>query len=77
MFSMRGVGTDASKVCLVHLVDRLRRGGFLVCDSQYANNHMARFGVYEVSAKEYLSLLEDAVETDARWDVEGDPLQGR
>ena len=21
--------------------------------------------------------LEDAVETDARWDVEGDPLQGR
>jgi leucyl/phenylalanyl-tRNA--protein transferase len=77
MFSMRGVGTDASKVCLVHLVDRLRRGGFLVCDSQYANDHMARFGVYEVSAKEYLSLLEDAVETDARWDVEGDPLQGR
>jgi len=38
---------------------------------------MSRFGVYEVSAKEYLSLLEDAVETDARWDVEGDPLQGR
>ena len=77
MFSVRGTGTDASKVCLVHLVDRLRRGGFLVCDSQYANDHMARFGVYEVSAKEYLSLLEDAVETDARWDVEGDPLQGR
>lgn len=77
MFSVRGRGTDASKVCLVHLVDRLRRGGFLVCDSQYGNDHMARFGVYEVSAKEYLSLLEDAVETDARWDVEGDPLQGR
>lgn len=77
MFSVRGVGTDASKVCLVHLVDRLRRGGFVICDSQYANDHMTRFGVYEVSAKEYLSLLEDAVETDARWDVEGDPLQGR
>jgi leucyl/phenylalanyl-tRNA--protein transferase len=77
MFSVRGAGTDASKVCLVHLVDRLRRGGFVICDSQYANDHMTRFGVYEVSAKEYLSLLEDAVETDARWDVEGDPLQGR
>jgi leucyl/phenylalanyl-tRNA--protein transferase len=64
-------------VCLVHLVNRLRRGGFIVCDSQYANEHMTRFGVYELPAKDYLSLLEDAVETDARWDVDGDPLQGR
>jgi phosphoglycolate phosphatase-like HAD superfamily hydrolase len=31
---------------------------------------MTRFGVYELPAKDYLSLLEDAVETDARWDVE-------
>jgi leucyl/phenylalanyl-tRNA--protein transferase len=77
MFSVPGPGTDASKVCLVHLVDRLRRGGFIVCDSQYANEHMTRFGVYELPAKDYLSLLEDAVETDARWDVDGDPLQGR
>jgi hypothetical protein len=38
---------------------------------------MTRFGVYELPAKDYLSLLEDAVETDARWDVDGDPLQGR
>jgi leucyl/phenylalanyl-tRNA--protein transferase len=77
MFSVPGPGTDASKVCLVHLVNRLRRGGFIVCDSQYANEHMTRFGVYELPAKDYLSLLEDAVETDARWDVDGDPLQGR
>jgi leucyl/phenylalanyl-tRNA--protein transferase len=77
MFSVPGPGTDASKVCLVHLVNRLRRGGFIVCDSQYANEHMTRFGVYELPAKDYLSLLEDAVETDARWDVDSDPLQGR
>ena len=77
MFSVPGKGTDASKVCLVHLVDRLRRGRYVLCDSQYANAHMARFGTYEIPAREYMSLLEDAVEVDARWDVEGDPLQGR
>ena len=77
MFSVPGRGTDASKVCLVHLVDRLRRGGFLMCDSQYANAHMVQFGTYEIPAAEYMSLLEDALESDARWDVEGDPLQGR
>jgi len=77
MFHEPGPGTDASKVCLVHLVDRLRRGGFVLCDSQYANEHMLRFGTFEVSARAYASMLEDAMETDARWDVEGDPLQGR
>jgi len=77
MFSVPGKGTDASKVCLMHLVDRLRRGGYVLCDSQYANSHMTQFGTYEIPAAEYMSLLEDAVEVDARWDIEGDPLQGR
>ncbi|MFM8731299.1 MAG: leucyl/phenylalanyl-tRNA--protein transferase [Phycisphaerales bacterium] len=77
MFHVPGPGTDASKACLVHLVARLRRGGFVLCDSQYSNHHMAQFGVFEVRAREYASMLEDALEADGRWDVEGDPLQGR
>ena len=77
MFHVPGPGTDASKACLVHLVERLRRGGFTLCDSQYSNEHMAQFGVFEVGAPEYASMLEDALEADGRWDVEGDPLQGR
>jgi leucyl/phenylalanyl-tRNA--protein transferase len=77
MFHVPGKGTDASKACLVHLVDRLRRGGFTLCDSQYSNEHMSQFGTYEVPARDYARMLEDAIETDARWDVEGDPLQGR
>ncbi len=77
MFHVPGKGTDASKACLVHLVDRLRRGGFTLCDSQYSNEHMRQFGTYEVPARDYARMLEDAIETDARWDVEGDPLQGR
>ena len=60
-------GTDASKVCLVHLVDRLRAGGFVLCDSQYANAHMAQFGLVEIPAAEYLARLEDAVEATAAW----------
>ncbi|MFO0784336.1 MAG: leucyl/phenylalanyl-tRNA--protein transferase [Phycisphaerales bacterium] len=60
-------GTDASKVCLVALVERLRRGGYVLCDSQYANDHMRQFGVYELPAKSYLQLLEDALEVEARW----------
>ncbi|MFZ4465767.1 MAG: leucyl/phenylalanyl-tRNA--protein transferase [Phycisphaerales bacterium] len=77
MFHVPGKGTDASKACLVHLVDRLRRGGYVLCDSQYSNEHMTQFGTYEVPARDYARMLEDAIETDARWDVEGDPLQGR
>jgi leucyl/phenylalanyl-tRNA--protein transferase len=77
MFHVPGKGTDASKACLVHLVDRLRRGGYVLCDSQYSNEHMTQFGTYEVPARDYARMREDAIETDARWDVEGDPLQGR
>jgi leucyl/phenylalanyl-tRNA--protein transferase len=62
-------GTDASKVCLVHLVQRLRAGGFVLCDSQYANAHMAQFGLLEIPAARYLAMLEDAVETEASWDA--------
>ena len=50
-------------------VERLRAGGYLLCDSQYANEHMTRFGVVEIPAAEYLSLLEDAVEVRAQWDA--------
>jgi len=77
MFHVPGPGTDASKACLVHLVERLRRGGFTLCDSQYSNEHMAQFGVFEVGARDYASMLEDALEADGRWDVDDDPLQGR
>lgn len=61
-------GTDASKVCLVSLVARLRAGGFILCDSQYSNAHMDRFGVREMPADEYRELLHDALELDAAWD---------
>lgn len=58
-------GTDASKVCLVHLVGHLRAGGFTMIDAQIANPHTARFGFLEKPASWYLSRI---ARTDrARW----------
>ena len=36
--------TDASKVALVHLVARLRLGGFRLLDTQFVTPHLAQFG---------------------------------
>jgi leucyl/phenylalanyl-tRNA--protein transferase len=52
--SMFSRETDASKVALVHLVERLRRGGFVLLDSQYVvGGHMLQFGTVEISRAEY------------------------
>jgi leucyl/phenylalanyl-tRNA--protein transferase len=57
---------DASKVALVHLVDRLRRGGFTLLDSQYlSGDHMRQFGAEEISRAEYHRRLRAALQVDA------------
>ena len=58
---------DASKVALVHLVARLKRGGFGLLDAQFITSHLARFGAIEVPRREYLRLLQDALETTAQF----------
>jgi len=50
-------GTDASKVCLVHLVHHLRARGFELLDAQLANAHTAQFGMYDMPREEYLAKL--------------------
>jgi len=57
--------TDASKVCLVHLVARLKRGGFALLDSQFLTEHLATFGAIEIERAEYQRRLGDALEGDA------------
>lgn len=59
---------DASKVALVHLAARLRRGGFQLLDAQFVTGHLAQFGAVEVPRAVYKGLLRDAVETRADWD---------
>ncbi len=58
MFSRR---TDASKVALVWLVDRLRAGGFTLFDTQFLTAHLASLGAVEISRAEYHRKLSDAI----------------
>lgn len=63
---------DASKVALVHLVERLRRGGFVLLDSQYiVGDHMRQFGAIEISRAEYHRRLRAALRVPARFPVDG------
>jgi leucyl/phenylalanyl-tRNA--protein transferase len=56
--------TDASKVALAALVDRLRDAGFLLLDIQWVTPHLAQFGAIEIPRKDYLKRLKAAVERD-------------
>jgi leucyl/phenylalanyl-tRNA--protein transferase len=63
--SMFSRARDASKVALVHLVARLRRGGFRLLDAQFITAHLAQFGAIEVSRAEYRRLLRRALAQQA------------
>jgi leucyl/phenylalanyl-tRNA--protein transferase len=56
--------TDASKVALVALVDRLRTRGFTLLDTQWLTPHLVRFGATEISRPEYLRRLRIALDLD-------------
>ena len=59
--------TDASKVALVALVDRLTRHGFRLLDVQWTTPHLERFGAIAVSRREYLRRLRQALTMDCRF----------
>ncbi|MBB5373604.1 leucyl/phenylalanyl-tRNA--protein transferase [Acidocella aromatica] len=71
--SMFSTATDASKVALVHLVVRLRLGGYTLLDTQFITTHLARFGAVEIPRDEYHRLLAEAVEIRARFPASPDP----
>lgn len=60
--SMFSRETDASKVCLVHLVERLRERGFVLLDTQFTTDHLKRFGAVDVPRRQYERLLEEALQ---------------
>jgi leucyl/phenylalanyl-tRNA---protein transferase len=59
--------TDASKVALVALGERLRERGFRLFDIQFLTPHTARMGAVEIPRREYLDRLEEAVGLDVRF----------
>jgi leucyl/phenylalanyl-tRNA--protein transferase len=56
---------DASKVALVHLVARLKLGGFALLDAQFLTSHLTQFGAVSVPRDEYLKLLAAALARSA------------
>ena len=66
--SMFHRATDASKVALVALVDRLRSHGFLLLDTQWVTAHLQQFGAIEIPRPEYLRLLEESLKLDVSFD---------
>jgi leucyl/phenylalanyl-tRNA--protein transferase len=65
--SMFSRARDASKVALVHLVARLRIGGFTLLDTQFVTAHLSQFGATEVPRDDYKTLLARAVDEPATW----------
>ena len=58
---------DASKVCLVHLVERLKARGFVLLDTQFTTEHLKRFGAIDVPRGKYEKMLEEALQGTARF----------
>ena len=52
---------DASKVALVHLVARLRKGGWTLLDAQFLTEHLSQFGAVETPQAAYLRRLAPAL----------------
>jgi leucyl/phenylalanyl-tRNA--protein transferase len=52
---------DASKIALVHLVARLRVGGYRLLDTQFVTDHLQTFGAFEVPRRRYHKMLEEAL----------------
>ena len=65
MFSQR---RDASKVALVHLIERLQTRGFQLLDVQFMTEHLRRFGALEIPAAEYERRLVGALWLPVRFD---------
>ncbi len=73
--SMFSIARDASKVALVHLVARLRAGGYRLLDTQFVTSHLQQFGTEEIPRDRYKALLASAVDGPGEWQAGGAAVQ--
>jgi len=66
--SMFHRATNASKVALAALVERLNARGFLLLDTQWVTEHLKQFGAVEIPRSRYLRQLDAALRVEARFD---------
>ena len=69
---------DASKVALAYLVAILKKGGYMLLDTQFVTSHLTQFGAVEIPRRRYLRLLTAALEKRAEFhgDLSGDEALG-
>ena len=58
---------DASKIALLHLIDRLKVGNFSVLDTQFITEHLKTFGAYEIDQDKFLVMLKKALLVEANF----------
>jgi len=71
--SMFSRATDASKVALAYLVDRLRENAFVLFDTQFSTPHLASLGAIEIPRTAYRDRLVEALEVQARFTADPAP----
>ena len=59
--------TNASKMAMAHLVDRLRAGGFVLLDTQFLTDHLASLGGIEIARSDYEERLAQALLIEGNW----------
>ena len=69
--SMFSTADDASKIALIHLCARLKKGGFTVLDTQFINEHLEQFGIYEISQEKYEKLIETEMNKKTNFILDG------
>lgn len=67
---------DASKVALVHLVARLKLGGYRLLDAQFLTEHLAQFGAVEIPRDAYRRRLAAALDATGEFDYAPPVLTG-
>ncbi len=63
--SMFSRARDTSKMALIHLVERLKAGGFTLLDTQFITDHLKQFGAIEIPKDDYQYQLRQALESRA------------
>jgi len=74
--SMFSTMTDASKVGLMHLISRLKLGGYRLLDTQFFTDHLGQFGAIELPQAAYLQRLAPATAINADFNKAGAYLDG-
>lgn len=65
--SMFHTATDAGKVALWRLIERLESTGYVLVDVQYLTPHLKTLGAIEISRREYEQRLAEALKVLPSW----------